>query len=95
MKHPRKGDKCTIDPDQVYISYSQFIKRHPKYAIRWAYKVMPKTGEVYEVLGVYRHVMNAADDTKNKRCVVIKNKIKQIFLIGNTGVALLTTGEDE
>jgi len=95
MKHPRKGDKCTIDADQVYISYSQFIKWHPKYATRWAYKVFPDAKETYTVLGVYRHVMNANDDQKNTRCVVIQNKIKQIFLVGNTGVTLLREGDKD
>ena len=91
-EHPIKGDKVTINPDNCYFSYSQFIKRHPRYAIRWAYKVIPEARETYTVIGVHRHVMSERFDVENTRCVVVQNKIKQIFLIGNTGVTLLPEG---
>ena len=96
MKHPRKGDKVTIRNEHCYISYSQFIKWHPKYAIRWAYKVMPEDKDTtYTVLGVHRHVMREKYDKDNTRCVVVQNKIKQIFLVGNTGVTLLREGDKD
>lgn len=94
---PKRGDKVSVNPEECYISYSQFIKWHPQYAIRWAYKVRPKLQETYTVLGTYRHVMRATKtfpDT-NKYCVVVQNKIKQIFLVGEQGVFPVVPKQDE
>ena len=80
-----RGSLVKCDPDECYISYSQFVKWHPQYAIRWAYKARPSSEDIFTVLGVYNHVRKNRLD-ENKYCVVVRNKIKQIFLIGENGI---------
>ena len=81
----KRGSQVKCDPDECYVSYSQFIKWHPQYAIRWAYKASPNAGDIFTVLGIYNHVRKDKWDT-NKYCVVVRNKIKQIFLMGENGI---------
>jgi hypothetical protein len=82
------GDKVTVDKNQIYYSYSQFIKRHQKYAARWQYKcwVNPE-GIPLTVIGVHRHVIKDKYD-KNKYCIVVQDKYKRIYLVGETGIYL-------
>ena len=76
-----------VDDDNVYGAYSQIIKRHPKFAIRWCYKDWsPDTNPLYVVRGVYRHCMRDSHD-KCKWCVVIEQvKTQKIYLIGELGL---------
>lgn len=83
----RKGDKVKVgDADHCYFNYSQFIKLHPQYMLRWAYKTMPNLEHDYTVLGVHHHVMKDPYDN-NKTCVVLRDDMtNQIFLIGENGL---------
>ena len=88
----KRGDIISVtDNDQVYFNYSQFIKYHMQYAIRWVYKefpdVEPPRRNRYRVLGCYKHVREDRYD-KNKSCIVIQAlNSKQIYLIGERGIA--------
>ena len=88
-----KGDIVMVtDNDQVYYNYSQFVKRHPQFAVRWAYKVFPNptNDKFYNVLGCYKHVLPDRYD-RNEWCVVIQSEAsKQIFLIGERGLKSYT-----
>ena len=83
----KKNDLVKIvNDDHVYICYSQFIKRHLQYAIRWAYRAYPNTGHIFRVKGVYNHCRKDKYD-KNKKCIVIEDQTNhQIFLIGELGI---------
>ena len=87
----KRGDIVSVvDNDQVYFNYSQFIKRHLQYAIRWVYKeypdVEPARRNKYKVLGCYRHVREDRYDN-NEWCIVIQSiHSKQIYLIGERGI---------
>lgn len=85
----KKGD-CVeiIDHGQVYVSYSQFIKRHPQFMLRWAYRADPNDRHYFTVLGIYKHVIFDKYD-QNKYIVVIQSNVNyQIFLIGETGLTI-------
>ena len=79
----KKGDIVEVIHDgHVYISYSQFIKKHLQYAIRWVYKEYPDKDHIFKVRGVYNHCMEDKYD-KNKKCIVIEDiDTKQIYLVG-------------
>ena len=90
MKKPfkRNDEVKIIGEKEIYGSYSQMIKRHPQYTLRWCYKGKPDTKHLFNVLGVYRHCMSNEHD-ENKWCVVIQDKFThQIFLIGEKGLEL-------
>jgi hypothetical protein len=90
-----KGTLVTCNPDECYISYSQFIKKHPKYAIRFAYKCYPKTDSTYKVLGIYKHVMDDFWDHNDYVIVVESTANRQIFLMGEFGVEPTKTIADK
>jgi len=79
----RAGDLVTItDIGQVYTNYSQMMKRHPQYALRWVYKGLPKSDDTYRILQIYPHCMANSHD-KNDYCVIIQNTLtQQIYMIG-------------
>lgn len=81
-----KGSLVACNADHCYISYSQFIKRHPEYAIRFAYKCFPKADAIYRILGVYTHVMEDFWDVNDYVVVVEDTKNRQIFLMGELGL---------
>ena len=81
-----KGTLVKCNPDQCYISYTQFVKRHPQYMARFAYKSYPDTEHVFRVLGIYNHVMEDFYDCNDFVIVVEDTKTKQIFLMGETGL---------
>ena len=84
----KKGDIVRVNSSHCYVSYSQFIWRHLKYAIRWAYKCLPYMNYKYKVKGIYKHCMKDRYDD-NKYVVVVENiTTKQIFLVGERGVSL-------
>ena len=75
-----------LNHDHVYISYSQFIKRHLQYAIRWVYKECPELTHVFKIKGIYNHCMSNKYD-HNTKCIVIEDlDTKQIYLIGELGL---------
>ena len=84
-----KNALVTCNKDHCYISYSQFVKRHPKYAIRFAYKCFPIEDTIYRVLGVYPHVMDDFWDDNDYVVVVESTKNRQIFLMGEQGLIVV------
>lgn len=82
----KEGSLVKCDPEQCYISYTQFVKRHPKYMARFAYKCYPRQEHVYKILGVYNHIMEDFYD-KNEYVVVVESTTnRQIFLMGECGL---------
>ena len=80
------GDTVTVDNKGLYYSYSQFVKRHPKFAPRWQYKCfINEDGMPLRVVGVYKHVMVDPFDSCNY-CVVVKDRYGRIYLVGENGV---------
>lgn len=81
-----KSDIVTVDGSECYACYTQFIKLHPWYVLRWAYKCLPNEAHRFTVLGIYNYrTMNRYDD--NKYCIVVEDcSTKQIFLMGENGV---------
>ena len=79
----KKDDLVEVTNDgHVYISYSQFIKRHLQYAIRWVYKECPNKEHIFKIRGIYNHCMENKYD-KNTKCIVIEDlDTKQIYLVG-------------
>ncbi|MCM1214161.1 MAG: hypothetical protein NC548_06525 [Lachnospiraceae bacterium] len=76
--------------EHIYGSYSQMMKHHPQYALRWAYKVFKADlTHKYIILKIYPHVMkNRYDD--NKYCFIIEDTVtRQIFMIGELGLEKL------
>lgn len=90
-----KGTLVTCNPNECYISYSQFVKKHPKYAIRFAYKCYPKTDDTYRVLGIYKHVMDDFWDHNDYVVVVESITNRQIFLMGELGIEPTKTAADK
>ncbi len=86
----RTGDTVRIiDADQVYANYSQMMKRHPQFALRWAYKGSPNTADLYRILQIYPHCLADPYD-KNDYCVIIQNTTtRQIYMIGECGLEYL------
>jgi hypothetical protein len=80
------GDVVKCDPEHCYISYVQFIKRHSKFDLRWAYKCYPDKKAEYNVLGVYNHVLEDVYDNDDFVIVVENTKTKQIHLMGEHGI---------
>lgn len=83
-----KGTLVKCNPDECYISYIQFVKRHPQYMARFAYKCYPNTERVFRVLGVYNHVMEDFYDNNDFVVVVEDVWNKQIFLMGEHGLTV-------
>lgn len=84
-----KGDLVYCNPDKCYVCYSQFIKRHPKYMLKWAYRTFPKDDMEYVIDGFYKHVMKENYDN-DSYVVVVKHKNNgQTFLIGESGLSRL------
>ena len=80
------GDDVSVDEDQLYYCYSQFIKKHKKFADRWQYRRwIDKEHTPLHAVGVYKHVQHDKYD-KNKYCVVIEDTSGRIYLVGETGV---------
>lgn len=79
----RPKDIVSLKTDeQTYLNYSQMMKRHPQYALRWAYKSRPNTSDLYQILKIYPHVLPSAYD-ENEWCVIIQNLItRQIYMVG-------------
>lgn len=67
---------------QTYTNYSQMMKHHPQYALRWAYKSRPNTVDLYQILKIYPHVLPSPYDD-NKWCVIVQNlTTRQIYMVG-------------
>lgn len=83
MSNFKKGDIVEVINDgHVYISYSQFIKRHLQYAIRWSYKEYPDLNHIFKIKGIYNHCKEDKYD-KCTKCIVIEDlDTKQIYLVG-------------
>ena len=80
------GDTVDVAKDHIYYSYTQFVRRHFKYASRYQYKCwINKEGLPLTVVGVYKHVMKDKYD-KNKYVVVVQDKYKRIYLVGELGI---------
>lgn len=80
------GDIVSCDADHCYVSYSQFIKRHSKYDLHWAYKCRPSSSSKYKILGIYNHVLEDVYDN-NDFVIVVEDVINhQIFLMGECGI---------
>lgn len=85
----QKGNLVRINPVHCYQNYSQFIKRHIKYAIRWAYKCRPNSNHIYKVLAIHKHCMKDLYDD-NKLCIVVEDTVtKQIYLMGEKGLTFV------
>ena len=87
-----KGDRVKlINNDHIYASYTDFIKRHKKYMLKWAYKSRPIITHAFTVLGIHKHVSKRQYD-KNDYCIAIQdNTTSQIFLTGETALKKLKT----
>lgn len=81
-----KGTIVHCNPEHCYISYTQFVKRHPQYMARFAYKCYPDAEHTFKILGVYNHVLEDFYDCNNYVIVVEDTISKQIFLMGETGI---------
>lgn len=80
------GDKVTVNEDYIYYSYTQFVHRYFWLASRYQYKCQVNNdGLPLKVIGVYKHVMKNEHD-KNKYVVVVQDKFKRIYLVGELGV---------
>jgi len=79
------GDEVNVNPDHVYISYTQFVNKHKKYAARYQYKQNLDKNSSYKVIDVCKHVINNVYD-ENKYVVVLIDKFKRIYLSGELGV---------
>jgi len=80
------GDIVTVDNDHIYYSYTQFVHRYFWFASRYQYKCFVNNdGLPLKVVGVYNHVMKDKYD-KSKYVVVIQDKYKRIYLVGECGV---------
>lgn len=90
---PKKGDIVMIDDEFCYGNYSQFIKYHWKYAIRWAYKCMPNKSHLFRVLGVHSHVQDDRFDRQQFVIAVEDIRTRQIFLTGELGIKLFREGD--
>jgi hypothetical protein len=83
------GDNVTVNEDHLYYSYTQFVHRYFWFASRYQYKCyINNDGLHLKVIGVYKHVMNEEYD-KNKYVVVVQDKFKRIYLVGELGVKKL------
>lgn len=82
----KRGDSVYVNPEECYFSYTQFIKRHPKYMLKWSYRSFPKENKIYVIDGFYRHTLNNKYD-KNSFVVVVKDGLNgQTFLVGELGL---------
>jgi len=89
------GDEVIINQDLIYYSYSQFIKKHPKYAPYWQYKrFVEPTGFPLTIIGVHNHVLDEIYD-KNEYCIAVQDKFNRIYLVGGSGVRKIKLESNE
>lgn len=92
------GDLITVDNNELYGSYTQFVNRHRKYAARFQYKTLSLDNDAKRltVVGVYKHVFGSAGRDlydRNKYVVVVQDQYKRIYLVGETGVRRIKGSE--
>jgi hypothetical protein len=84
------GDEVTVDNEQIYGNYTQFVKLHIKYAPRFQYQTweLDESAKRLKVIGVHRHVKGktAKYYDNNKYVVVVADARKRIYLVGESGV---------
>ena len=87
----KKGDKIKLSTiDHIYTSYTQMIKRHPWFALRWVYKEFPNIEHDFIIKAIYKHCMKDEYDT-NKYCIVIQDvSTMQIYMTGEKGIEVAT-----
>ena len=68
--------------DSTYANYTQMMKRHPQYALRWVYKGFPNTDHLFQILRIYPHVRSNPHD-ENQWCVIVQDvTTRQIYMVG-------------
>ena len=79
-----KGDKVRLaNNNELYSRYTDFIKRHKKYMLKWAYGSRPIVTHTFTILGIHKHVKKHVFD-ENNYCVAIQDDVTdQIFLTGD------------
>lgn len=83
------GDEVTVDNNHIYYSYTQFVHRYFWLASRYQYKCYANNdNSPLKVIGVYKHIMKDKYD-KNKYVVVVQDKSKRIYLVGELGVKVI------
>lgn len=87
----KKGSIVTCNDDHCYISYTQFVKRHPQYSARFAYKCFPYANKTYRIIGIYNHVMEDFWDDNDFVFVVESTQNRQLFLMGELGLTEVTS----
>lgn len=51
-----KGNIVKVKPAYCFTKWSRFVKRHPQYALHYAYGHFPDPDKKYEVIGVYKDI---------------------------------------
>lgn len=93
MKQLKKGCNVEINSYFCYANIKEFAYRHPKYAVRWAYNVMPDERRLFHVIGIHKFKVKAKRNygpTSVENIIVIEDEqTKQIFFIRERGIVVI------